>query len=257
MTDSLLEMPKAELHVHLEGSVEPGTLHELDPATPVEEFRALTRTPIRSLEGVRCRRQALRTPGGLRPGNASELLERLSAPECGLRRDHRGGGSHCCRKAAVRSRFRAVSAAPMESPVEVRWILDAVRRFGVERAVAVAAWRRSVGPGVVAFGSAATGGGSPAGMVYRGLRFRQERRPAPFAHAARAWALIGVGPRCNWAPTYRPRHCLGARPRLAGFLGDGTSRSRFRIVSDLVAGVVRASKIIRCGACSTPAWPSS
>src|SRR5258705_9809057 len=43
MDDFLLEMPKAELHLHLEGSVEPATLHELDPGTPVEEFRALYR----------------------------------------------------------------------------------------------------------------------------------------------------------------------------------------------------------------------
>src|SRR5215475_10801052 len=41
MDDFLLELPKAELHLHLEGSIEPETLHELDPATPVDEFRAL------------------------------------------------------------------------------------------------------------------------------------------------------------------------------------------------------------------------
>jgi adenosine deaminase/aminodeoxyfutalosine deaminase len=41
MADFIAEIPKAELHLHLEGSIEPETLHELDPATPVEEYRAL------------------------------------------------------------------------------------------------------------------------------------------------------------------------------------------------------------------------
>src|SRR5579872_5164387 len=45
MADFLMDLPKAELHVHLEGSVEPETLHELDPATPLDHFRTLYQYP--------------------------------------------------------------------------------------------------------------------------------------------------------------------------------------------------------------------
>ena len=80
MDDFLLEMPKAELHLHLEGSVEPETLHELDADTPVEEFRALYQYADFDafLKAFGAIGKRLRTPEdyGL---IARRLLERLAA----------------------------------------------------------------------------------------------------------------------------------------------------------------------------------
>src|SRR6185295_5512712 len=80
MDDFLLEMPKSELHLHLEGSVEPETLYELDPGTPIEELRTLYQYAdfdafLRAFGAVGKR---LRTPSdyGL---ITRRLLERLEA----------------------------------------------------------------------------------------------------------------------------------------------------------------------------------
>src|SRR4051812_50154853 len=80
MDDFLRQLPKAELHLHLEGSVEPETLYELDPSTPIEELRALYEYAdfdafLRAFGAVGKR---LRTPAdyGL---ITRRLLERLAA----------------------------------------------------------------------------------------------------------------------------------------------------------------------------------
>src|SRR5271157_1353357 len=80
MADFLMEMPKAELHLHLEGSVEPETLHELDPATPVEEFQALYQYADFDafLKAFGAIGKCLRTPGDYAL-ITRRLLERLAA----------------------------------------------------------------------------------------------------------------------------------------------------------------------------------
>jgi len=92
MADFLLEMPKAELHLHLEGAVEPETLHELDPCTPLEELRRIYQYEdfngfLKTFAEVGRR---LRTPEdyGL---VTRRLLERLEAQNVPVRRNHAGG----------------------------------------------------------------------------------------------------------------------------------------------------------------------
>jgi adenosine deaminase len=78
MDDFPLALPKAELHLHLEGSIEPETLHELDPSTPVEGFRGLYRYADFDafLNAFGAIGKRLRTPADYAP-IAKRLPERL------------------------------------------------------------------------------------------------------------------------------------------------------------------------------------
>src|ERR1051325_4610555 len=154
MDDFLLQMPKAELHLHLEGSVEPETLHELDPATPIEELRALYEYEdfdafLRAFGAVGKR---LRTPAdyGL---ITRRLLERLAMQNVRSAEITVAAGVVLWKGQDFAPIFDAIADAARESPVQTRWILDAVRQFGIDPAIQVAQWaaerqRR----GVVAFG---------------------------------------------------------------------------------------------------------
>ena len=106
-------MPKAELHLHLEGSVEPETLHELDPATPVEEFRALYHYAdfdafLKAFGAVGKR---LRTPEDYAL-ITRRLLERLAAQNVRYAEIIARGGRGAVEGAGVRARSSTRCARP-------------------------------------------------------------------------------------------------------------------------------------------------
>ncbi|MCS7316297.1 MAG: adenosine deaminase [Bryobacterales bacterium] len=159
------KLPKAELHLHLEGSLTPETLLEIEPSLDAEEIRRRYRMRG-AFEGFLA--TFVWTLGFLRGPQeyalaARRLLERLAAENVLYAEITLSAGAILRRKQDFGSIFRAVRREAEASALQVRWILDAVRQFGASEAMAVAelaaAHRRE---GVVAFG---IGGDELAGPV--------------------------------------------------------------------------------------------
>ena len=241
MDDFLRKLPKSELHVHLEGSVEPETLHELDPATPVEELHALYSYTcfddfLKAFGAVGKRLRGPEDYGLI----TRRLLETLEAQNVRYAEIIIAAGVVLWKRQDFAPIFDAIRAASGESAVEVRWILDAVRQFGPEHVQAVAdlaVERRDAG--VVAFG---IGGSEPRGPA--------EWFAGAFAHAKRgglhltAHAGEGTSPRSIWAAlelgAERIGHGISAidDPVLVRHLRDRRIPLEVCITSNLVTGVV-------------------
>jgi len=241
MDDFLLQLPKAELHLHLEGSIEPETLHELDPATPVEEFRALYRYEdfdafLRAFGAVGKR---LRTPEdyGL---ITQRLLERLAAQNVRYAEIIVAAGVVLWKGQEFGPIFEAVREAAAGSPVKVRWILDAVRQFGVEHAMAVARLAAErVDRQVVAFGIGGSEQRGPAAWFTEVFAFAKSAGLHLTAHAGET-----MGPESVWAAlalgAERIGHGIAAvRDReLMRHLRDRDIPLEICLTSNLVTGVV-------------------
>jgi adenosine deaminase/aminodeoxyfutalosine deaminase len=242
MDDFLLELPKAELHLHLEGSVEPETLHELDPATPLQEFRALYRYDdfdafLRAFGAVGKR---LRTPEdyGL---ITRRLLERLAAQNVRYAEIIVAAGVVLWKGQEFGPIFDAVREAAAESPVEVHWILDAVRQFGVEHAMAVARLAAErVDRQVVAFGIGGSEARGPAEWFTEVFAFAKSAGLHLTAHAGES-----LGPESVWAAlrlgAERIGHGIAAvrDGELMRHLRDHDIPLEICLTSNLVTGVVK------------------
>lgn len=241
MADFVAEMPKAELHLHLEGSVEPETLHELDPHTPVDEFRALYQyedfDAFLKAFGVIGKR--LRSPEdyGL---IARRLLERLHAQNVTYAEITVAAGVVLWKNQEFAPVFDAITAAAEDSPVQVRWILDAVRQFGTEQAQRVAELAAErAGRGVVALGIGGSEERGPAHWFTDVYRFASRSGLRLLAHAGES-----MGPESVWGALELGAERIGhgiasiRDPLLVRHLRDGNIPLEICITSNVVTGVV-------------------
>jgi adenosine deaminase/aminodeoxyfutalosine deaminase len=185
MDDIMRTLPKAELHLHLEGSIEPETLHELDHTTSVEEFRLLYQYADFDgfLKAFGAIGKRLRTPEdyGL---ITRRLLERLEAQSVRYAEIIVAAGVVLWKQQEFAPIFGAIRKAATGSPVETRWILDAVRQFGpdhVQKVAELAAER--VNEGVIAFGIGGSEERGPAAWFRETFAFAKSAGLHLTAHA--------------------------------------------------------------------------
>ncbi|MGE5486688.1 MAG: adenosine deaminase [bacterium] len=157
-------MPGAELHLHLEGSLEPATLCELDPTVTPEEVsrRYRYRDFPQFIESYLWVIERLRRPQDYALA-ARRLLERLEREGTRYAEITLSAAVIMWRGQDLDATFEAILAECEESPVETHWIMDSVRQWGAEWAQRTAETAaRYAGKGVVGFG---IGGNEQLGPV--------------------------------------------------------------------------------------------
>jgi adenosine deaminase/aminodeoxyfutalosine deaminase len=162
MRDALLRLDKAELHVHLEGSVRPATLREIVPDLSEAEIEEHYEYEDFAgfLAAFKWVTGYLRKPSdyGL---ITRRLIEELSAQNVRYAEINVSAGVMLWRNQDLESNFLAIREAANGFPV--RFLFDAVRQFGVEHVHHVAEWAVRLKPlGVAGFG---VGGDEQRGPV--------------------------------------------------------------------------------------------
>lgn len=186
--------PRAELHVHLDGSVEPETLLEIDPTLTREEIAANTAYSdfpgfLKSFVWVN---QRLRTPEHY-ARVARRLFERLDIEGVTYAEVILSVGVVLWKQQPFAPLYEALARESARTSVTVRWIFDAIRQFGAETAKPVfdlAAER--LGDGVVAIGLGGDEERGPArlfGQLFREARDRGLHLTCHAGETAGPWSI--------------------------------------------------------------------
>jgi adenosine deaminase/aminodeoxyfutalosine deaminase len=198
----IFRLPKVELHLHLEGSVQPETLRELS------RNKSWLRREVGNWVSER-RRQSfrygnfqsflkafgvvtllLKTPEDYALAT-TRLMEWLKAQHVMYAEVIFSAGVVLWKKQSVEAVFEAVSAAAAEAEarlgVRVRWIVDAIRHFGIDHVREVLGWAIRYRPrGVVAFGIGGDEERGPAEIFTDIYREAREAGLRLTAHAGEA-----------------------------------------------------------------------
>lgn len=201
MSDFYQSLRKAELHVHLEGSVEPETVVEIDPTLDLETVRSKYEYEnfggfIRSYIWINRQLRSAEHYGLI----TRRLLERLHAQNVAWVEINVSVGVILWKEQDFHRMFEAICAEAARSPVEVRWIFDAVRQFGAEHAMRVAELAAErTGDGVVGFGIGGDEALGPCGWFRDVFAFAKQNGLALLPHAGETvgaesvWAALEAG----------------------------------------------------------------
>jgi aminodeoxyfutalosine deaminase len=191
----------AELHLHLEGSIEPETLREIDPCVTFDEIAAATSYSdfdgfIQSYIWVNRR---LLTPAHYAIA-ARRLFEKLHSENISYAEVTLSTGMMLWKGQDGAAIYEAVQREALCARLGVRWILDAVRQFGAEAARPVfelAAER--VNDGVVAIGLGGFEAGAPASDFAELYQRARDRGLHTVCHAGETtnarnvWEALAIG----------------------------------------------------------------
>jgi aminodeoxyfutalosine deaminase len=192
---------KAELHVHLEGSIEPETLLAIDPSLSRDDIAAhyTCRTFDEFIQGYIWVNRKIDKPDHYALATR-HLLDRLAAQDVTYAEITLSAGMILWKGQDLAAIYDAIWRESQRSPVKTYWILDAVRNLGPEPALPVAKFavdRRD--DGVLAFGLGGAEAQGPAQLFRDVFAYARGGGLHLVCHAGETtgpesvWAALSIG----------------------------------------------------------------